>query len=249
MGGIGDWARNQVSDPGEFIQNTIESTRNAGTSTIESARNRPWTTYGLPGVGPYMMSKTPFARGVYSRMAGLSGPGFFLQPEQMGIKNAQNQGRYDQTQQINRIGTGIAAAVAGGYLAGPEVMAWISANPALAAKLGLTAASLAGGMGGKGGGAAGSGGGSPGAQPSTGVVPRPRPAGGGSPYDRMNQYLGRSPGPGMPGGGGGSQINPQQVQQLMVMLQAFMNAPRPAGGMPPTSGGYPRPYPGYAGGP
>jgi len=228
---------------------TIESARNAATSTIESARNRPWTTYGIPGLGLYEMSRTPFARGVYARMAGLSPAGLFLQPEQMGIKNAQNQSRYDQTQRINRIGTGIAAAVAGGYLAGPEVMAWISANPALAAKLGITAASLASGLGGKGGGASGSGGGAPGAQPSTGVVPRPRPAPTGSSYDRMNQYLGRSPGLGMPGGGGSPQMNPQQVQQLIAMLQSFLGTPRPAGGGPSPTGGYPRPYPGYAGGP
>jgi hypothetical protein len=243
----------------ESRSSIADSARGAVSSTTDSIRNvgQRYNPYALT----QEFRQSPFARAAYSKAVPYAGvlnpafaiPGLILQPEQMGIKNPENQANFTNSQRNLRIGTGIAAAVAGGYLAGPAVMSWIAANPALAAKLGLTAASLAGGMGGKGGGAAGSGGGAPGAQPSTGVVPRPRPAGGGggggggSSYDRLNQYLGRSPGPGMPGDGGGSQMNPQRVQELIAMLQSFLGAPRPTGSQPPATGGYPRPYPGYAG--
>jgi hypothetical protein len=235
-------------DDESYVRGGADTARDAVGSTIESVRNvgQRYNPYALA----QGFRRSPFARGAYSKAApfipGLSLPSLFLQPEQMGIKNERNQDRFDKSQRASRIGTGAAAAIGGGAVFGPEVMAWIAANPALAAKLGLTAASLVGGMGGKGNGASGSGGGAPGPQPSTGVVPRPRPtSGGGSDYDRLNQYLGRTPGSGMPGGGGGSQMNPQRVQQLIAMLQSFLGTSRPGGGSPPATGGYPRPYPGY----
>lgn len=191
-GKIGDSARERGSS-------TVESLRNAGRSTVESVRNTGLSTIGsVRNVGqrynPYALGQkfrqSPFARGTYSRIAPFLPGGLYLQPEQMGIYNKENQERFDRGQKVNRIGT---AAVALGALA--------MTNPALAAKLaGLIASGALGGLGGKlGGGGGGGGGGSGGAMPSTGVRPLAMEPLSGDPRERVKQYLeGQNAYPGRP---------------------------------------------------